>query len=379
MSYNKLFSLIQENNEIKSFILNMSSGVFDIPYLMKETLNILDDCNPMLNMIPDNNKIALSSMINQYFDSCYTYFIDNNNLESVLEYGKIEIYKVDAANGLRAATVHEIEQGIESLISEYIYPAGEKEFKLLSLLCWTFTGKSYLFRKAGYNLEYENKKVKTTFYEMIKMCAYDLKELFSWLETDDNFNNAINKIKKLKKSKGYKYATYEKDEITEYISIKQLICNVEKIFPRSSTNRDYRRGLALALSSSKGNKKLSPSEVSELRKIYHKYLIDNNNKNSENKTDESLKNKCESILSKRYSGEINPDHFAFKIITTLKSNKYTKVSPKQMAYIDDAFYIINSTNKTNEVETKILSDDEVDNSLTSLSNAIGKGLFEDMD
>lgn len=387
MSYNKLFKLLEDNTRMTSFISNISSGYMEVPYIMSETLKILEDDNPFFGIISDSNKKSLCIMLDQYFTDCWGLFIEDLKLDKCLSYGKIEIYKIAAANGLRYATVNEVAQGIKGLIGEYIYPAGEEEYKKLCLLQWSFTGISYYFRQAGYKLDYDsNGKVINSFYEMIQMCAYQLKELFDWVSVKENLDKALNRIKKMQKSKGYKYASYEKDEITEDITIKQLVMNIYKVFPRNSSNPDYRKALALALKSYKGKQQLTPLEVSQLRDIYDKHALDiNRDKKAAASVNTDVKEKCELLLAERFKGKINQKHFAYTIIETLKRNNYTSCSPKQYAVIEEAYMIVTKANNNdNKVEdntsakTEVISDDDINESLASY-NLSGGELFDDGD
>lgn len=387
MSYNKLFKLLEDNTRMTSFISNISSGYMEIPYIMSETLKILEDDNPFFGIISDSNKKSLCIMLDQYFTDCWGLFIEDLKLDKCLSYGKIEVYKIAAANGLRYATVNEVAQGIKGLIGEYIYPAGEEEYKKLCLLQWSFTGVSYYFRQAGYKLDYDNNgKVTNSFYEMIQMCAYQLKELFDWVSVKENLDKALNRIKKMQKSKGYKYASYEKDEITEDITIKQLVMNIYKVFPRNSSNPDYRKALALALKSYKGKQQLTPLEVSQLRDIYDKHALDiNRDKKAAASVNTDVKEKCELLLAERFKGKINQKHFAYTIIETLKRNNYTSCSPKQYAVIEEAYMIVTKANNNdNKVEnntsakTEVISDDDINESLASY-NLSGGELFDDGD
>ena len=368
-----------------SFLTNLSSGYLDVPYLLEETLKMLDDDNPLSDVIPDNNKIALCNMMSMYFNSCWSIYIDDIAFDKLIPYGKIEVYKIDAYNGLRYATVKEVEQGVKGLIGENIYPAGEEEYKKLCLLYWTFTGRAYYFRQAGYKLEYtEDGKVATPLYTMIQMSALQLKEIFDWVQDEKQFKSTVKKIEKMRKSRGYKYASYERDEVTEDITIKQLIYNIYRSFPRNSPNPEYRKALAMAIKSYKNKEKLTPLEISTLREIYDKHALDGDRNRGcvdEAKMQE-LKNVCEAILAEQFSGKINPNHFAFTIINTLKRNNYTRCSEKQKSYIDDAYKLINRDIVPKEKEapkTEVISDDEIDNSLMNISNAIGSGLFDDED
>lgn len=386
MSYNKLFKLLEDNTRMTSFISNISSGYMEIPFIMSETLKILEDDNPFFGIISDSNKKSLCIMMDQYFTDCWGLFIEDLKLDKCLKYGKIEIYKVEAVNGLRYATVNEVAQGIKGLIGEYIYPAGEEEYKKLCLLQWSFTGVSYYFRQAGYKLDYDNNgKVVNSFYEMIQMCAYQLKELFEWVSVKEHLDKALNRIKKMQRSKGYKYASYEKDEITEDITIKQLVMNIYKVFPRNSSNPEYRRALALSLKAYKNKQQLTPLEVSQLREIYEKHALDINRSKQEASVNNDVKEKCELLLAERFKGKINQKHFAYTIIETLKKNNYTSCSAKQYAIIDDAYKIITRTdNKKLNSETdttpktEVISDDDINESLASY-NLSGGELFDDGD
>lgn len=382
MGHIKLNKLIENDVKMTSLITNLTSWDMDLPYIIKETLKTLDDDNPFCNIISDSNKIALCNMLNSYFNTCWMHFIlDELKLDKVLNYGKIEVYKVDAANGLRYATQNEVGQGIKGLIGEYIYPAGQNEYELLCLLQWSFTGNNYYFRQAGYKLSYDSDgKVVTSFYEMIQMSANKLKEMFDWVSVDDNIDKALKKINKMKKNKGYKYATYAKDEITEDITIKQLVYNICKVFPRDSTNRDYRKALALSIKANKNSCKLTPLEISFLREIYEKHALDIHRKDEPQEVNESLKKECELLLQEQFKGKINQKHFAYTIINTLRKNNYTKCSPKQYSIIEDALRIIGyiqQDDKKEQTKTEVISDSEIDMSLGYLSDAIGDGLFDD--
>jgi hypothetical protein len=124
--------------------------------------------------------------------------------------------------------------------------------------------------------------------------------------------------------------------------------------------------------------------VSTLRDIYDKHALDRN-RGATNGGSEipEVKNICETLLNERYSGKINPKHFAYTIIETLRTKNYSQCSPKQLSILEDAMKHVNKSNdETNEEpteNTEIISDNEIDSSLESLSNAIGQGLFEEED
>ena len=313
-------------------------------------------------------------MIEQYFDTCFDIFIEDLKIDKILDYGEITVYKIEAANGLRYATVNEVAQGVHGLIPEKVYAASEDSFKKLALLEWTFYGKSHFFRKAGYKLNYDSDgNVTNTFYEMIQMCAVDLKELFDWVVIDSNYIDAINKIKKVKSKHGYKYSNYEKDEVQETITIKQLVYNIYNHFPRNSANSNYRYALSVAYRSYKSNEKLSPFEISRIRTIYDEYIA-NKGEAEINKQSDEIRELCETIEQAKYTGKINQNHFAFKIIKTLKDNNYKYCSAKQRYILNEALGQINekiSNENKDSNSTTIVSEDEIDSTLNNDNGLIG--------
>lgn len=385
MSYDKLFEVLGDDRKTKSFISNFSSGALEIPYIMEETLKILSDESPFCNLISEHNKKALCIMLDLYFNDCYAQYIEDVDLAKMIKYAKIEVYSINAAEGIRYATVNEVAQGVKGLIGENTYPAGEEAYKKLCLLQWSFKGVSYYFRQAGFKLEYDdNGHVTTTFFEMVQMSAVALKELFDWMAVRENFETALKKIKKLEKSKGYKYNTYAKDEVSEDITIKQLINDICNVFTTNSAVPEYRKALALAINAKKNRKILTPLEISQLRAIYEDFAKSNKNSlQTLNEGDSELREKCELLLAKRTSGEINPNHFAYTIIATLRKNNYSKCSPKQYSILEDAFKILKIEYKGKEGSnpqevqgTPVISDDEIESSLGSMLMS-ASSIFDD--
>lgn len=392
MTFDKLFNLLGDNQQTKSLITNISKGKFEMPYLITETIRMLSDESPYLNLISDTNKVILTKMLNQYYDNCMHVFIDDLNLEKILKYGKIEVYKVEASNGVRYATSNEVANGVKELLCEYLYPASEECYKMLCLLNWTFTGRKYYFTEAGFKLTYiSNKDTKETLYDMIQMSAYRLKDLFEWAGNPEKVDTAIKEIKK-RKTSGFKYASYAKDEIEENVSIKQLIYNIDTSFPRNSTNPDYRKAIALMIKGKENFKNLSPLDIAFLRKVYHNRAVETKDK-EQFKVNEQLKQECEELLEEQYKGKISPEHFAYKIISTLKKKEYRNCSIKQYSVIKDALDIVRNV-KTDDKKTKdkdvnnnivVLDDNVIDkalsdkeiNSIEIISDQLGDGLLFD--
>lgn len=386
MTFNKLFELV-DDMQVKSLITNVSCESFDTPYLMRETVKMLSDDSPYVNFISNENKVALAKMVQLYFNSCWGLYVEDYSLDKILKYGKFEIYKIDAPNGLRYATAKEVAQGVKGLIGEYVYPATEENYKRLCLLQWSFYGVSYYFRESGLKLTYDNNgKPKETLYQMILICSKKLVDLFNWACIQDNIDKALKQIKKVKQNKGYKYASYEKDEISESISIKQLIYNIDKTFPRNSNDPDYRKAIALIIKAKKNIGLISPTEISFLRKVYDKKAIERVDK-KEIEQNNKLKNDCEQLLGAQNSGKINPNHFVYKIIKTLKDRGYKTCTVKQYEVIKSALDKVSKYNENQNTEDTqagqlILDDNMIDSMLnnhllTDISDALGDGLFDE--
>lgn len=378
MSINNVLKLIEDNEKLRASIQNISNLPYELPYLMSQSLMLLDDNN--YGRLKDAELKSICYMLDMYFGACFYEFAENSNLSNLLNFGKIEIYKVQAPKGLRYATENEVLHGIKGLIPEYIYPVGEEVYKMLCLLQWTFCGKPYYFRQVGFNLHYSaDGNVIDTFWDLLQLSANNIKSLIDWIK-NNNLEKALKILNKRKRAGAYKYAQYESDEIEESITVKQLVYNIIHSFPRNSTNIEYRKALAMALAKSKNNKILSPYEISQLRKIYDDFALDTDRSKTLGQSGYGgrniLKEECELIQKSRQSGIIDPNDFVFKIISTLEKQRYQKCSPKQYKFIEEALNKINGPQEVIE-ETTVISEDEIDASLEDMYDALGSGLFEE--
>lgn len=374
MSHENLINVIKDNtNDSKLITFINNCSILDLPYIITETLYMLSDNSLTASMITDRNKLALATMIKQHFDLTYDLYMEEHKVEDAVNYGKIEIYKIDSVNGVRYATKGEVDNGVIGLIGEYMYPAGQEEFELLSLLYWTFTGIPRHFRNAGFDLTYNsNGQVQETVYQMISMSADKINKMFEFVGDKDRYGKAIRMIDKLRKKGGFKYASYADDEVTEDISIKQIIHNIDKTFPRSSPNPDYRKALAFVIRSKE--MKLSPLEISFLREVYYKFALDRTGGiRDDSNVNIELRDKCNEILDGRKKRLIQPKHFAFKIIDTLSMNGYVRCSKKQYEILNDALKIIQEEKE--RMEEVVEATNNKDTEYESLSDILGDGLL----
>lgn len=390
MGYSKLFSLIDDRQDIKSIIMNLSSFGSEQPYLVSETLNMLSNESIIRNIIPDKDQIALACMLRLYFNDCWAMYSDVNKYIGLAKYSRLDSYSIESDKGLRPATESEIRQGVMGLQCKEVYPAGEEFDKTLNLLLWTMTGNTFYFRRAGFKNNFDtNGKITDNLYQMIYQCSNELNNMFKFIADKNKYNKCIKIIEKYKKSNGIKYASYASDEIKENMSIKQLMNNIKINLPRHSSDENIRKAIALYIKSQK--KQLTPMEISYLRGVYSYYInnrerinIKTSNENKKN-SDSELKKKCEILINERYRGKIDSNHFAYRIIDTLSKYDYSRCSVNQYRVIEDALRIIHNTNENKEIimneerarqEVNIISDDDLD-SYESISDFIGEGLFDD--
>lgn len=379
MTFNKLGD-ISNNNELMIKVNNIANQLDVAPNVLSRLYSLIHDDSVFWNVTTDDQKIGLAYMAVAIYDSCFYIYNENIIKPDHCKYGSIEVYDIDAADGLRPATIGEVTSGVRGLIPRNIYPAGEESYRNISILLWLITDNHYYYRCAGLSLEYDNYgKVSTTTYEMLDRAVTRVAKAIEWLNSG-NAEKAIKIINKYKLSGGYKYAEYAKDEVYEKISIKQLIKNIDNEMPRNSDNPDFRRAISLVIRTNKNNVRLTPLEISWLRDVYDQLIIAKSNADKP-EMDIELKMACDRISQAQLAGLISRSDFVFKIIGTLSRNGYTRCSVKQRKIIDEAIEKLDGIKKSSEANENdkpapIITDDDIDLALTSVSDLIGQGLFE---
>lgn len=380
MTCNRLIELIPNEVEMVQNIKAFGISEIEVPYLMQEILKLLDDEHAESRLVSDNDLVVLAYMFSEYKAKCFSQFDYITKNPKLIDYARYLAYKVEADNGIRFATKNEVEDGVECLLKYYIYPAGEEAATQLYMLYWTVYGKPYQFRGAGYKLEYNDKgEVVTSSYQMIQMAYRGIKDVIDWVTEEKGYNLALKKIKKFKSNGGYKYATYEKDEIRENITVKQLIKTLEQHVPRKSDNTDYRRALWIILSHKSNGTSPTPLEISELRRIY-KIYCDDFRKNGIVGVNEELKELCNRIENGVVQKLLSPTHFLLKIVSTIKKYGYTRCSQKQLNILKEAEGIITKkSQETNQtVVSSVITDDAINDTLSNTFERM-EGLFEEGD
>lgn len=380
MTFKRLNKLIEDNEETYKVISAIENTVVERPYIVEETLKILSDGSVLYDTISDKNKIALCNMMRSYYNTCYMGFLTGDSYENAVKYGKRIIYHVETKDGIREATVNEISSGVEQLIGEEVYSFGKENYRTMCLIMWSYTGHVYYYKEAGYNVTYDSSGiVNENIFDMIKKSAEHINEMMQWYKTEQ-FSKAIKIADKVRKQGDYKYANYDEYEIVEEISVKQLLNNVTKQFPRKSESADYRRALGLALRSKE--RKLSPMEISFIRKQYNQFVRERREGASsgrDDKTDERLVEICGELLEVRYKGIISSEEFGYKIISTLRSKNYASCSEKQRRCILELYdkYLKAAGKDGAEEDCNELRDVEINRETVNMYSSISDILDEE--
>lgn len=384
MTHNKLFEVLRENVPNSEELINIIDGFKESSlggYIARETISMLSDQHYKAYCISDFNLIALTKMVKRYIDTCWRYLEDVKDFEKYLRTSKMLMYKMNVDGELRYATVNEIEQGVEDIIGEYNYPIGEDKSVMLSIMMWMFTGDNKYITQAGFRLHYseEERKYTDTLYEKIYLLAGKMNEVFDWVEGGE-FEGDIATLKKLSKNK-FKYAKYASNEVVEDIEFKQVAFDVLKCSCKN-ISKEVSRAYILCKKYINDKVKLEPLEKAFIRKQYKVIKETGSVRESEDKQPEEiseLRKMCEDLLALRSSGRIAATEFVFKIIQSLMSNGYRKVSPKQFTILQEAYnkYIgsgagveSKSSNKaSNETAVTV----EEDTMLIDMSDMLGSG------
>ena len=358
--------------------------------LMLNVLEILEDNGPYSMTLSKQNREALVRLLFNYVDSCWPIFLDDVNIKSLFQYAQTEVYHIQAENGYRVATNNEVENGVLGLIGEVTDNIPEKEQKLLHLLQWTFDGDWREFKAAGFDVKFNSDRtVATTYMQMIKQSATLLNDLIDFTSEGRQFDYCLTQLRRVKRLGKYKYPQYAADEIKVDMPLKSLAFALKNQLPKGSGNSDIRKAWYLTLTYYNNNRvKLKPSEVSFLRQVY----ADLNTQEGVSKFKDSASAKgspeiqanCEKLLNALNSGLIDPNHFAFKIIGTLKENGYKRISSKQQAVLDSAMREVEVKQRAKakeivEITSNIINIDEVDESdmpnIFDVASMLGDGLI----
>ena len=356
--------------------------------LIKDLAIQLSDEKIGLMGLNDRNKGALARLVIQYGRNMEPVINDTKvNVDRMANGARRYIYRMDAVNGIRIATNTEIEDGALGLIEEVKYTISEENFRLVKLMAWTVHGRHRdLIDGVG---KYVDKNLPL--YEKIIVSANDLIKLFNWVSQPVQYLEDRDKLLKMNKViEEYKYPDYAYDEVKSEYSPRQLVYYLDKNLPRGSSDKDTRRALNLVINFKKTKYfRLGPMEKQLLRKEYEKAI---KVVKKEEETGSQLKDDCEKLLKARKDGLVDKNHFAFKIIETLRGFGYSRCSEKQYDIIRDALLKVKEAKELNQtffkedqlgqlldkgkgMDNEIITGDD----LLDISNDLGAGVLWDDD
>lgn len=307
----------------------------------------LRDDSSLYDRLPDVNKKALVNMMYRYFKSVYSSITDRTyvRLTSIIKKSKTRVYSIRTYEGRRLATKKEVEYGVKGLIETVKDVIEPSVVKHLAFLGWFMSGYWSFYRTAGYNVEYnEDGEVITNPYSVLQKHGSEINEMFDFFEKNTLKAVLRDCEKRIREYKYVEYLSYAPDEVIESVTPKQLMFSACEIFERGSSDKDVRRAFAICLRY-RSNKWVTPGQISFVREIYEEQLKEYKKRSSstleqENKKDIALEDKCEFLLGNRFGGNIDREHFCYKIISTLKRCGYTRASKNQMRIIDEAIEVL---------------------------------------
>lgn len=382
MSRFKRIEQIADEQLLKFLEAAKGEGYSDF-WLVQQALFLLDDSRRDME-ISDNNLLGLMKMLKSCMQDCVMpYKAYGDELNKRLKDCLTDIYYIEAANGLRVATVGEVEAGVIGLKAKKRFNIPEEDYKKVCLLLWMAAGKTWLLWKIGYS----DIKDDTHPYSKIAKTANELVQLFSWIETGGSFDDILDKMKKASKYKKYTYPEYAMDEVTEDLSVNALIAKILAVFIQGCADNDFRRAIALSVKGKENPKILTPGEISFLRSTYDRYQLES--KTGQIKLSDAgkerverielIKDKCESLKKAAEDKLIDKKAFVFKIIDTLESCNYRYCSSKQEKLLDEAINEVKESQKTVSAKDKpiVVSEFDIDALTSPITDGSVDSIFSD--
>lgn len=376
MSYDEVNKLIETDEKLKKFMVGTECSVLRLPVLITETLEMLADDSPLRGMITDTNKVALCKMCRSIHMklASITMFEDDKKIKALCDYSKKDIYYIEALNGNRIATKKEVEDGVEGLYAKPTYVAGEKAADMLHVIMWIISGDArYLYRNGDTSIKFsEDGNVSTPVYTLIYRYAEKITQATEYYDSDE-YKKAVKIIQKFQKTASKLYKDVESDEVTAPISKEQLVRDILDRFPRGSSNANYRKAVSLALAYERNKKWVTPAGIAFMREQHRLYGETLGEDESTDSTSDRIEEMCNELERLRYSKLIDPNSFAYKIISTIKKKRYKNVSSKQKDIIIEAYNKVkgkdekDDSTSVNEIEN---TESEEDQGYGGISNIL---------
>lgn len=381
MSYNILTSWLGGDTETIELISNISNDKLDKPVLLSKLLDMISDDSPYIRHIGEAKTLSLARLAKEYFNTCWSAYLDTSmggvKLDTLIKYSEYIVYHVQAPNGFRVATENEIKNGVEELVAKTTPVLSDEEAEHLNLLLWTFKGQLRYYKKAGLSFTYTDGKLDDTDYQLVCKAGQKLRGMIDWISVGGNYERALASLKIGKKASKYKYPNFAKDEIICEVSPKQIqyLCELNIVGKGlTDTQFEVKRILYRV---KKDNYKPLPHEITLMRKAYNE-VVNGVTENSTQKLGTTIDALCEKLDKGKATGLIDSNHFAFKIVNTIR--KTGRCSDKQLNILREAENKMDSqvisVVKAQENKEKSNDIDDDMKELLELSDSLGLGKLE---
>lgn len=378
-----LKAFICTSEDEKCFVENIASSSVNRPALIDKILNILDDEMPYIrNMATDKAK-ALFRLLLEYYNKCFGYYIDfcieKPRLDELMEYSIKTVYKVQASNGIRIATVKEVESGVAELIPEDKHVLSEDEESAIYMLLWTFTGMLRYYKAAGLNYTYIDNELVETDYQLILRAGDKLRSMVDLLSDTNRYNKVVNTLKLSKKTFKYPYPAFADDEIHPDISAKQVffICKTQIVGKGLTENQQMAKRIVTRLNKGGKETEMKPYEVAIMRRAYAEIqrgeVVD-----TMSQLDPIIKELCDKIEAGKKSGLLTASDIGVKIVGTIQ--KTGRCTARQLEFLRQSEKKLDQLSQKTVVikDGAVVSNKNTANNgeLSSIYDALGSGGFD---
>lgn len=313
--YNKLYNEVVLTSKCIEFYKQIGEDYVNYKSL---PVKIIDTINSkvMAGRLDSNDKdMALfAKSIREAYAKCLIQGVET--VESLIGMAKQTVYKTQAKNGLRLATVNEINSRVAQLVSEDVLLVDENSYLNIVIFVYLCTGNDKLLETCNSGIELDN-ILKLGTKEMIRVSSEYINSV-KFVEDLDNMrqNGVVN------------YPTHADDEIKERGLDDKLSLVLNTLEKKSALSTYEQAALDIAKKGICG-KSLSDKQVNVINSIYTEITSGKVRENYYSEEVEAKIKECNSYFSYKSN----------KFITNLFTNvlKYKKCSEKQLKVIDDEY------------------------------------------
>ena len=329
-------------------IETMAAVTSDKPWLVNIMLYYLSDYNPAITMYQADIVEKLVNLLIDYYDSSWSAYFDIStgevDLKTLVEYNSQSRYMIDAANGMRVATVNEVNEAIFNviddveigLINDPETKLEDSKYKFILLFLWSVTGLWRYYLKAGFTAEFDKSGLVGTEIKYIANINIILSRMCELLREEGYYSSVIKTLKSIKRLGTYKYPTYANDEIEPEEKIVFVVNQVSRLMPKNKTRIMFEASDILKKSGGNVSKMTTENKL-VLRKCL--YEIRNPKADAEvtsNRTMKEIKDLCEEIRQAVINKKLRSNDFAVKVASTIMRSGYIRCSEKQKGVLVEA-------------------------------------------